>query len=72
MKRQKQPGSFDTTLKSVPNGMQVEALSENDLKLEQVVAKIEEQVNTTVMFVMHTSNSTDFTRNRESEEEDYF
>ena len=50
----------------------MEALSENDFELEQEVAKTDEQVNATVVIVMHTNNSTDFTQNKDSEDEDYF
>ena len=49
----------------------MEALSENDFELEQEVAKTDEQVNATVVFVMHTNNSIDFTQNKDSEDEDF-
>ena len=61
LKRWKQLGSSDTALKSVSDGTQVEALSESNFELEQEVAKIEKQVNATMLFATHTNNSNGFT-----------
>lgn len=70
LKRRKEPGS-STLPWRVSNRAEVEVLSENDFELEQEVAKTDEQVNATVVFVMHTNNSIDFTQNKDSEDEDF-